>query len=380
MKLKIGIVCPYDFTKFGGVRDHIRGITSELRRRGHTVMVITPTPNGGGTPEEGVIYVGSSTSMNTPFGTTPQLSVSGTPQDVEDMYNREQFDVIHFHEPWVPVLSGQLLARSDAINVATFHAKMPEDVVSKSLEKMWLPYGKNVSKHINYITAVSSAAVEYVAQATDQQIEIIPNGIELEVFDPSKITPYTPFDDDIKTILSIGRLEKRKGVEYLIKAYEQLREIHNDVRLVIAGDGPKRRALQNYVERNNIPDVSFLGFVSDEDKLKLLKVADLFASPALFGESFGIVLLEAMAMKTPVVAGNNSGYASVMKGTGRVSLVDPKATTDFMYRLELMLFDEGIQKLFLHWAADYIKQFDFEHITDAYEQVYLDLMANNEAS
>ncbi len=371
-KPKIGIVCPYNINKFGGVVDHVKSVAAILKSRGYVVKIVTPTPPGADAScDPDVIYVGSSRAVNAPFlNTTPQLSVSTTPDDVKQMYDQERFDIMHFHEPWVPVLSGQLLAYSNSINVATFHAKMPEDLLSKSLEKIWLPYGKNVSKHIHYITAVSEVAARYVRTATDQEIEIIPNGIILDKFDPAKVEPYVPFADDVKTILFIGRLEGRKGVSHLLKAYKEFSSLHKNVRLVIAGDGPKRRTLQNYVERNKLPMVSFLGFVSEEDKLALMKAADLMVSPAMFGESFGIVLIEAMAMKLPIIGGNNAGYSSVMKDTGRLALFDPKSTLSFVHKMELMLFDDEVRDLFIRWASSYVKQFDYSIVTDSYVKVY----------
>ena len=216
-------------------------------------------------------------------------------------------------------------------------------------------------------TAVSDAAAEHLRTLTKEEIITVPNGIDYERF---KNTSLHKDKSKQKTILYLGRLEKRKGVEYLITAYRKLREYHDDVKLVIAGNGVKRKNLERLVKQYKIPDVSFTGFVPEDDKPMLMKQADLFCSPAPYGESFGIVLLESMAVGTPVVAGNNSGYSSVLTGRGRLSLVTPTATEDFYQRLELLLYDKEIRKLWINWANESIKQYDFEHVANMYEQVY----------
>jgi phosphatidylinositol alpha-mannosyltransferase len=170
--------------------------------------------------------------------------------------------------------------------------------------------------------------------------------------------------------LYLGRLEKRKGLQYLLIAYARLREDHDDVKLIIAGNGMKRESLEKYIIQYEIPDVTFTGFVPEADKVGVLASADLFCSPSIYGESFGIILLENMALGVPIVAGNNPGYQGVMKGLGRVSLVTPAATEDFSQRLELMLYNEDIRELWKKWAKKEIQQYDFYKVADAYEEVY----------
>jgi phosphatidylinositol alpha-mannosyltransferase len=114
-----------------------------------------------------------------------------------------------------------------------------------------------------------------------------------------------------------------------------------------------------------------LGFISVDEKIHQLHRADVFCSPARYGESFGIVLLEAMAAGTPTIAGDNTGYVSTMKGTGAISLVNPQDTLDFARRLELIIFNDDIRKLWQKWAKEYVKQFDYNKIIDMYEQCYI---------
>lgn len=374
--MKIGLVCPYDIFRPGGVQAYVSAIRDELKKRGHDAKIIAPIPKK--LPEHvdpDIILLSESRPLNTPFRTTVDISYKVDNDEIDQVLAREDFDILHFHEPWVPRMPMQILARSHCHNVATFHAKLPESVFHRSFEKAIAPYTKQIFKDLDYLTAVSEAAASYVSTLTDAStIDIIPNGICLDTYNPAKIRALPQYKDDLKTILYLGRLEGRKGTIWLLRAYERLIKDHPNVRLLIASDGPKRETLEEFVHTHHLPNVEFLGFVSEEEKLKLLKTADLFCSPALYGESFGIVLLEAMAMGTVTVCGNNVGYESVMKERGRISLVNPKATEEFAERLELLLFDDQIRNLWRKWAKEYVKQFDYPVIVERYEEIYRDVL------
>lgn len=221
------------------------------------------------------------------------------------------------------------------------------------------------------MTAVSDSAAKFVRDWSGQDITIVPNYIDLQLYRGTK-----EYKRDSNTILYLGRLEKRKGVKYLLKAFAELAERDSKVKLVIAGDGPERDKLEDWVYTHEVPRVTFLGAVSEKKKLQLLKTAAVYCSPAIYGESFGVVLLEAMAAGTPTVAGDNSGYRCVMKDRGLLSLVSPKETADFARRLEVFLRDEGTRESWLEWANQYVEQFDSGKIIDQYEKVYKDVVRN----
>lgn len=367
--MKIGLICPYNMFQFaGGVQEIVFQLQKDLNSRGHEAKIITPRPRAHiEQPPEGMILVGRSAKMNTPFATMVDFGFEADPQEIDSILAHECFDVLHFHEPWIPLLSRQILSRSRAVNVATFHGTPPQDIMSKSFLNIVIPYTKSVLRYLHSYTAVSDCAAEYIRSLTDQQVKIVPNGIDLSFY---KQIPQYKVSTGKKKILYVGRLERRKGTKFLIMAYARLREKYGNVELLIAGKGIKRKSLERYVDMYEIPDVKFLGFISDEEKIKLLNEADIYCSPAIFGESFGIVLLEAMAAGTPIVAGNNPGYASVMKDTGLLSLVTPQNTDDFAKRLELLLFDKNVRKVWVDWATKCVKGYSFDKITDQYEKIY----------
>lgn len=364
--MKIGLICPYNINKGSGVVEVVTHLYEGLTELGHEVKIITPRPRGHKTKYAGhIIYMGSSTDFRSPAATTTQLSSTDDNERVDAVLNKEKFDVLHFHEPWVPLLSRQLLQRSQSVNIATFHSKVPEALMTRTVIKVVTPYFKSVMSYLHEMTAVSPAGAEYAAGLTDQPITIIPNGIDLK-----KYSPKPKRKTDEKTILFIGRLERRKGVKYLLRAFEVFSKQNPDVKLLIAGDGPERERMELLAEDLNLKNVSFLGYISEELKLELLNKADIFCSPALFGESFGIVLLEAMAMGVVCVAGNNSGYSDLMQGVGSISIVNPEDTTEFARRLETLIYEPELRKVWQKWAKSYVQQFDYPKVAKLYEEFY----------
>lgn len=376
-KAKIGLVCPYNICLGGGVQECVIASQAELKRRGYDVHIITPlSKEAKENPPPDTILVGTGTDVRSPFSTTAQISASINPDELEEIIESHNFDILHFHEPWVPVLSRQLLSKSTSINIATFHARMPDGVMTRAIEKVITPYTKSILKNFDSFIAVSEAAAQYVQSLTDDPIAIIPNGIDLKKYTPRKSHKLSKHKKPL--IFYVGRLEGRKGVKYLIDAFAALND--TAARLVIAGDGPDRKKLESYAANYANLDIKFLGYVEDKEKIKLLREADLFSAPAVYGESFGIVLLEAMASGTPVVAGNNPGYASVLRGRGLVSLVDPKDTVQFARRLALLLYDDDLRGLWRKWALENVKQYDYAKIIDEYEKIYKKLLRQNKSN
>lgn len=372
--MKIGLVCPYNIERSGGVLEVILALKSGLEKRGHAVKIITPYPrNHDIEPHDDVIFAGKSTDFRTlSFSTTTsQVSSTADNEEIDAMLAAEKFDILHFHEPWMPLLSRQLLQRSNCVNIGTFHAKVTEAMISRTIIKVVTPYLKSCMKYLHELTAVSTSASEYVSGMTDQPIAIIPNGIDLKKY---QLNPAAKKSGNTKNILFIGRLERRKGVQYLLRAYSRIAAEDPDVSLTIAGDGPEREKLELLAEDLKLPNVSFLGFVSEDLKLQLLSEADLFCSPAVFGESFGIVLLESMATGTVCVAGNNSGYVDLMQGLGAVSVVNPHDSEEFSRRLALLLNEAELRNIWQKWAKQYVKKFDYSDIVARYEEFYAEAL------
>jgi phosphatidylinositol alpha-mannosyltransferase len=363
--MRIGLVCPYNIFKNGGVQECVLALQAEYEARGHQAVIVTPRPKGIETDHvDGIQLIGTSRDIKSPFHTTAQVSVSFDNTAIDDFLHTSKFDVLHFHEPWVPIVSRQILTRSNSVNIATFHAKLPETVMSKTIERVITPYTRSILKYIDAFTAVSDAAAEYISSISQEEVTLIPNGIDIDKFAPKDT------NRDPHTIVYIGRLEKRKGVRYLLDAFRQVQSEQPKSRLIIAGDGPEREKLEDLVDEYNLNQVEFLGYVDDATKIKLLQSTTVFCSPAIYGESFGIVLLEAMSAHAVTVAANNPGYTSVLKDKGTLSLVNVKDTGEFARRLLFMMNDRDVRKLWLDWATTYVTQFKYKHVADMYLDVY----------
>lgn len=375
--MRIALICPYHMFRAGGVQECVLALQAEYEKQGHYAKILTPLPRDyKGKIPSSIITVGVSLNTKAFAGTAWQWSVSVDTDAIDEVFEREKFDVLHFHEPWIPVWGRQLVLRSKAAHVATMHSRFLDTMTAKTITTVVTPYTKPMIKHFDLFTAVSEPATEYFRTLSTRPVTIVPNAIDIDKYRDAPKSAIR--DSKMKSILYIGRLENRKGLKYLLRAFAILAANRSDVQLLIAGSGADEAKLRQFVKDNDIPRVTFLGFISDKDKIHHLHRADVFCSPAHYGESFGIVLLEAMAAGCPIVAGDNVGYQSVMQGTGALSLVNPQDTVDFARRLELMVFDEGLRQLWLKWAEPYVTKFNYSDISRQYQQVYKEAIEHHE--
>jgi phosphatidylinositol alpha-mannosyltransferase len=385
--MKIALVCPYNmFERTGGVQQLVTHLHDGLSSKGHEVKIITQRPSGfkGKVPEDYILF-GITRNFKGGLGTSGNWGMPADGNEISAILQRENFDVINFHEPWMPILAWQMLKHSKAAHVGTFHANLIDNPAAKSWVNVFLPYGRGIGQKMHLITAVSSAPAAVLFDKANhksadekrliENIKYIPNGIDLKKYRPPK--RRQPLNGpDTKTIVYVGRLERRKGVEWLIRAFALLESKMPNAYLIIAGEGPRRDRLQQLADTLKIKNIHFSGYIKEEEKRRLMGNADVFCSPAMFGESFGIVLVEAMAMGTPVIAGRNSGYIHVLSGHGQLGLVDAKATEDFAGRLELVLNDRKVNRLMRSWGLHEVKKYDYPKVIDQYEKAYTEALSH----
>lgn len=379
--MKIALVCPYNmFEREGGVKQLIVHLAEGLRKKGHIVKIITPRPSTfKGNPPKDYILLGSTRNFKGGFGTSGNWGSTLNVNEVQRVLKKEKFDVINFHEPWVPMIGWQILNFSDAAHVGTFHANLIDNVAGKFWINTFYPIGKPLIEKLHILTAPSQVpAAMLISKASENNelhkflvdnFQYIPNGVDLKKYAPLK-TRKALSGKDTKTIVYVGRLEKRKGVDYLLEAFDLLVKEMPNVHLIIAGKGGKRRELERLVKSNKTPNVSFAGYVTDEEKIRLFGNADLVCMPAMYGESFGIVLVEAMAMGAPVIAGANLGYKSVMTGCGRIGLVNSESTEDFANRMAVFLSEPEIEKAMRAWGVREAQKYEYDNVIKQYEDAY----------
>ena len=319
--MKIGLVSPYDYSFPGGVVNHISYLAHYFSQWGHEVKIIAPCLK-----DEAQYFKEDVTSVGRPLpvpsgGSVARIPLSPwLPAQVGRILVKEEFDILHLHEPFTPMLSLSVLLKSKSTNVGTFHAchSKPRGYwLGKPILKKWLPklHGK---------IAVSEPALNFVSRHLPGDYRIIPNGIDTEHF--SSDGPLCEELADGKlNVLFVGRLEKRKGLDYLLRACVKVKSQFSNFRLIVVGPGTRLRpGYEKLVEDMGLADVVFTGLVSNSELVKYYRSADIFCAPATGGESFGIVLLEAMASGKPVIATDIDGYASVLTDGGEGLLVPPR--------------------------------------------------------
>jgi phosphatidylinositol alpha-mannosyltransferase len=373
--MKIAQVCAYNFYRPGGVQIHIKNLSKELRKRGHEVKIITPKVRGIKNTQEDVINLGSCTVIDW-NSTSLEIGVAiGKVKDpIKEVLDRENFDIIHFHEPWIPILSAQILSQSKAKNIATFHSVTTDSIMSNSVVLILKPLAVTIIKSLDRIITVSKAAYKYMRKYYKGDIKTVPNGIDLSLY-KKRIKPLKKYCDGKVNILFLGRMDKRKGVKYLLRAFRKLKKKNENTRLLLAGDGEQFKEIKKYVKKKRMEDVELLGYVSEEMKLKLFKTCDIYCSPALYGESFGIVLLEAMASGKPIVAYANEGYKTVLTSRGSLLLVKPKDIDGLAGKLLVLCEDKELRKMMGEWGKREVEKYTWDKVCDQVEDIYKEVLA-----
>ncbi len=317
--MKIAMVSPYDFTWPGGVTAHVVQLARELGRSGHEVQVLAPhSPSREFQDADLLVPLGRSVPLPS-GGSIARVSLSWwLYPKVRALLAREQFDIIHLHEPMAPILPLCVLEFSHSVNVGTFHASYAR----QHLYRFTSPIIKRWQQKLHGNIAVSPAARRYVNNTFPGDYEIIPNGIDFKHFS-ANVAPLPQYLDGKLNILFVGRLEKRKGLQYLLEAYSKLRWEIPNTRLIVVGPGNPDKESYRILSSHNLQDVDFVGRVSYDDLPRYYASADIFCSPATGAESFGIVLLEAMSAGKPVVASDIEGYRGVVT-EGEHGLLVPK--------------------------------------------------------
>jgi len=372
--MKIGLVSPYDFAHPGGVVNHILALESQFTKMGHQVRVIAPVSKAVPVIGDRFIPIGKPRPIPV-RGTIIRISLSlRLASRIKQVLAEEKFDVIHLHEPFMPMLCSAVLRFSDTVNIGTFHAchGSPGYNFGWPIGRImvWRRHHKLVGK-----IAVSKPAMEFASKYVPGYYNIIPNGIDLEHFSPN-VSPIDRFCDGKINIVFVGRLEKRKGVDYLLKAYQQVRKEFPNSRLIVLGPGTRlRKKYEKRVRRSGLEDVVFVGYASYDELPRYYKTADIFCSPATGRESFGIVLLEAMAVGKPIVATHIEGYASVVTHGEEGLLVPPKDDKELARALMSLMADESLRRQMGAKGMLTAKGYDWEQIAQRVFDYYVRILS-----
>jgi len=356
--LKIGLVLDDTLDTSDGVQQYVLALGNWLTAQGHEVHYLV-----GQTSRSDIEHIHSlSRNMHVRFnGNTMSMPLPADRRRLTDLLRDEKFDILHVQMPYSPFLAHRLIlsAPASTVIVGTFHI-LPNGILSKIGTRGLALWTRRSLSRFSAVFSVSSEAQKFAVRAFKTVSVVIPNVIDYPRFHTAKPLPQFK-GKKTATILFVGRLVSRKGCQTLLEAAVKLRErgATRDYQIVICGKGPLRDKLGLFVMKNNLTDiVRFEGFIDEAIKPRYFASADIAVFPSSGGESFGIVLLEAMASgKAAVLAGDNPGYRTVMEP--KPTLLFPATSSDVLAdKLHALLIHEDQRLKYAAWGGDYSASFD----------------------
>ncbi len=373
--MRICMVSDNYYPYIGGIAEHIHHLAVELRRRGHTVKILTTKVGGTAlgcldrVPDEDQVFrVGRGLVIrsNKSFARVP---VAFRPfARVKRFFEKEGFEIIHLHGSLAPTLPLVALRVSRVINVFTFHATHEKSIGYALARSALLPYFRAIHGKI----AVSVAARDSAAKYFPGEYRIIPNGVDVDFFSPT-VAPIPELDNGRPKVLFLGRFEPRKGLKYLLMAMPAIVREVPDVQLVVVGTGLFGYAYKGYLDKEVEDHVHWAGLIPGELRPRYYRSCDVFCSPAIGYESFGIVLLEAMATGRPVVASDIDGYRSVMESGKQGFLVPPRDPDAIARAIVRLLKEPGLAQEMGAAGRQRALEFSWARIAEQVEGFYQEL-------
>ncbi len=369
--MKIALVSPYDFAWPGGVTTHISHLAAQFIRMGHEVKILAPCSPNRPLREANDLLIPLGRPVPIPSGGSIariSFSVWLAPK-IRRLLEDERFDIVHIHEPLAPFLPLCVLELSHAVNVGTFHAFHGSH--------RWYRIGHVVLRHwfqkLDGRIAVSPAAYYFAQRFFPGDYTIIPNGTEVDHFS-APLPPIDKFNDGKLNIVFVSRLDKRKGLKYLLGAYSRLKWDMPDIRLIVVGPGTPNAEVHRIISERNLQDVHFVGRVSYEELPRYYQAAHVFCAPNIGKESFGIILIEAMAASKPIVASHIEGFTSVMTHGREGLLVPPKDEVALADALAALLSNPSLRQEMGARGRETAEHYRWERIAQRVLDYYMSVM------
>lgn len=360
--MRIGMVCPYSFDVHGGVQAHVLDLAAVLTERGHQVSVLAPASPHVNLPD---YVVSGGKAVPIPYnGSVARLRFGpATHRLVKKWIARGDFDVLHLHEPNAPSLSVLALMIAEGPIVATFHTSTTKSLALGIFQGILRPWNEKIVGRI----AVSDLARRWQMEALGSDAVEIPNGVDVASF--ASAPPLPGYPRPGKTVLFLGRFdEPRKGMAVLLGALPGLVERFPELEILIVGRGDEDDLREQAGELAG--HLNFLGQVSDAEKASALRSADVYCAPNTGGESFGIVLVEAMAAGTAVVASNLDAFRRVLCDGEAGRLVDVEDSDALAEGLIDILGDDELRVRNVAAATAAVRRYDWSVVADEIMRVY----------
>ncbi len=370
--MKIWLVSDPYYPYPSGVSEYTHYLAKYLRRLGHYVKILT-THYRGEKAEQDVVRIGRVfyIPMNKSFAT---LSVGWKiPLEVKAFLNEERFDVIHTMGPFPPSISFFALHYSHSLNVTTFHSTGFKNYRFGSY--LFRKIFKRYSAKLHGLIAISETARDTFLPYIPGEYAIIPSGVDLEKFHPD-VPMLEEFKGKQNRILYLGRLDRRKGLIELLHALKIVKMEIKDALLIVVGKGPLENDCRKLVKELGLSDaVIFKGYAESDAIPSYYASCDVYCSPALGGESFGIVLLEAMAIGKPVLASRIPGYDRVITDGYNGLFFDPRNPEEIAQKIILVLKNSALKNRLINNAKEFVKGYSWESVAKRVEEFYWQKLA-----
>lgn len=373
--MKIGLVCSDPFYFPGGIQEQVKGLYKFLKSEGHDVKILLPKYKSTENYGNDVIFTGMALSVDV-FGSKANFSIIYGDEEIDEILRKEKFDILHLHGVGI-LITLALLKKSFSKNILTFHI-LPEKSLSFSLVKSLQFIYKEIFDRIDKITIPSKPVLKYMPKKYVKKISIVPNGIDLEMF-KIKNSKIRKFLDGKINILFVGRLDKRKGLKYLIRAYEQVKIKYKNIRLIVVGEGYSREYYRKLVDKRHIADVAFEGYVKDKDLANYYATCDIFCSPSVQGESFGVTLLEAMASNKPIIASKITGYKDVFKISNAILFVKPKSVQGLARGISKLIENKKLRRRLGINGLKEVKKYSWKNVGKQFLKIYEDALDSHKS-
>jgi phosphatidyl-myo-inositol alpha-mannosyltransferase len=366
--VRIAHVSPYDHQVSGGVREHVINLERQHRAMGHEVTVIAPASRRDGLASN-VVCISDFVVPVRGSGSIARISLSPLVYArIGHVLREGRFDVVHLHEPLMPVVSLFALMRSRAVTVGTIHGYRERYFVYQALRPV---LGRLIAR-LSARIAVSSDARAWASRYFPGEYHLIPDGVDIERFCNPEVRPVPRLDDGKLNILFVGRLEQRKGFPYLLRAFGAIKSAVPDARLVVVGHFSREQAAPHvdYARRHGLRDVDFVGFVDGAELPRYYRSAHVFCAPSTGFEALGIVLLEALAAGTAVVTTNIEGYRTVVTNEHDALVVPPKDSPALARAIITLLQDGALRRQLISRGRETVRQYAWPSVAARIVRLY----------
>ena len=364
--MKLAFVTTYDFAIPGGVRNHIIELAREFTDQGHRVFIIAPSSQSNSqTHINNFIKIAHFPSASKTGFIPPHLLLNlGVIKRLHSILNSHEFDLIHIHEPLLPPLCLSALFHKNTPLFATFHTYYEK---GQPMYRLFQPIFTKYLNRLQGRIAVSQSAKTYIEHYFPYDYKVIPNGVNIEKFS-SPVLPLAELTPGYFNLLFVGHAQfKRKGLRYMLEAYQILKKEYPTLRLIVAGTQWSGRKLNH----TYLDDILYLGTISDSKLIALYQSCDIFCAPSTGNESFGMVLTEALASEIPIVTTSIDGYANVVQDGYNALLVPPKDSAALAGAIQRLIDSPALRQQLIEQGKNSVQRFAWKNVAKDIMNYYI---------